>query len=446
MIGTVVLLCAPSFLALASFASAATVRIDAEKVLFEAASGEANRLVATEREGVTFHDRRASVRASGRCEQVDAHTVRCPKDEREIIIRLGDAADRVAVRSLSYSGASVYAGAGNDRVRGGLGLQDIWGGSGRDVLRGGPDNDDLHAGSGRDKLFGERGDDELYDDRTKEPTSPDRFDGGRGRYDTLSYETRRVDLEIDFRDRPLFAAPERDRIVNIENLQTGSGDDRLTGDAQSNFLYSWAGGRDVLIGREGHDNLQAGSGVLVGGPGADRLDVSSGRSVLRGGPGPDDVHSIDTFSPLSRTARTRPNEINCGPGDDHVHSAPWDRVTACEIANGWEYDLDITVRPQVGDGEVTFRAECGTYAPPCSGRATLEGRGGTSFGSARVSVPDTPEGESAPITVPLTAAGKRAVADNAVVRVAFRTAARLTREVYEGRLTFGFTTRLRRAH
>lgn len=94
----------------------------------------------------------------------------------------------------------------------------------------------------------------------------------------------------------------------IENLVTGDGADRLTGNALDNRLVgmrgndtlSGRGGDDVLEGRSGSDSLSGGDGddLLSGGSGHDTLSGGNGDDVLDGGSGNDQLtggDGADTF-------------------------------------------------------------------------------------------------------------------------------------------------------
>ena len=69
-----------------------------------------------------------------------------------------------------------------------------------------------------------------------------------------------------------FRNGQQDTLINIENAETGKGDDRLAGDEGANSL-SGRGGDDVIIGRGWDDILygDAGSDDLNGGVGADKM-------------------------------------------------------------------------------------------------------------------------------------------------------------------------------
>ena len=154
-----------------------------------------------------------------------------PSADGQIYLHGSDGNDVVMLTSRMQYPTSLYAGKGNDTVRGGSGIDQIFGGSGRDLLFGGAGNDQLDGGSGHDRLFGEAGDDSLVG---------------------------------------------------------GAGNDRLYGGLGNDLM--WGGsGNDILFGGLGDDTLSGGddNDWLFGGLGNDVLDGGSGFDWLFGGPGAD---------------------------------------------------------------------------------------------------------------------------------------------------------------
>lgn len=171
---------------------------------------------------------------------------------------------------------TMNGGADQDRLYGGAGQDRLDGGSGHDVLRGGDDLDILRGGRGAfpDTLYGEGGDDSLFggkgddmllggdgDDTMSGGPGADTYDGGPGS-DWVWYggRTQPVHASIDG-TRNDGKAGERDRIgATVENLQGGSGNDRLTGSAAGNDLRGGRGD-DRLRGLAGPDRLEGGDGT-----------------------------------------------------------------------------------------------------------------------------------------------------------------------------------------
>ena len=140
---------------------------------------------------------------------------------------------------------------------------------GSSSLAGGADDDELQGGYGKDALHGNGGDDVLRgeegDDILVGGPGDDWLSGGSGT-DLVSYEdhsdTVTADADGAYGDDG--EAGEADTILtDVENLEGGRGDDRLSG----------GGSDDGLSGGEGDDTLIgfAGSDLLDGGPGVDRL-------------------------------------------------------------------------------------------------------------------------------------------------------------------------------
>lgn len=245
-------------------------------------------------------------------------------------------------------------GAGND-FRGEQGNDTLIGNMGADTLDGGEGNDSLDGGNGLDLLIGGYGDDTmrggLHDDTFRidghsnwngsemsfTDTGADLIDGGAGT-DTV-YIPAEAGFPEDRYEAPVAAAAvtanlgtgtlritggSLSRLVSIENIETGAGDDTITGSAADNLIIAGDGanvvdggaGNDTIIGggslfgsdtevlRGGAgDDLIYGNGSafiyngrnivdpgldrLIGGAGNDTLDAGSGRVELTGGTGAD---------------------------------------------------------------------------------------------------------------------------------------------------------------
>ena len=125
------------------------------------------------------------------------------------------------------------------------------------------------AGGGDDFIVGGRGADVL--------------DGGAG-IDLLMFlgdRNVKANLKIQTRQQTGWG---NDRLRNIENIETGDGNDTLKGNDSSNMFMAF-GGQDFLAGRRGKDILYGmdGNDTLRGGRGKDLLDGGAGRDILRGG-------------------------------------------------------------------------------------------------------------------------------------------------------------------
>jgi Ca2+-binding RTX toxin-like protein len=155
------------------------------------------------------------------------------------------------VENLSFTGAGNFEGIGNalaNTITGGVGNDNLSGGAGNDVLNGGNGDDVLNGGLGNDTLT-----------------------GGAG-IDTASYadetDAMIVDLGTGTARRGSAASAVEDTLATIENVNCGSGNDSITGNAAAN----------VLVGGSGADSILAGGGndTIIGGRGDDFLDGGAG--------------------------------------------------------------------------------------------------------------------------------------------------------------------------
>ncbi|MGO4852061.1 calcium-binding protein, partial [Phaeovulum sp. W22_SRMD_FR3] len=182
----------------------------------------------------------------------------------------GDGNDRLIGNALANT---LTAGAGNDVLDGGAGNDLLEGGLGHDGLTGGSGDDTLLGGSGNDALNGGLGN--------------DRIDGGDGI--DRAYFTGAAAVSVNL---GLTSAQNTghglDTILNVENLTSGDGNDRLIGNALANTLTAGAG-NDTLNGGAGNDLLEGGTGndALTGATGNDTLLGGSGNDALNGGLGND---------------------------------------------------------------------------------------------------------------------------------------------------------------
>jgi Ca2+-binding RTX toxin-like protein len=175
--------------------------------------------------------------------------------------------------------SSQNTGHGLDTI---VNIEHVVSGSGHDRLVGNAVGNRLSSGSGNDNLFGARGDDTLDGSEGN-----DLLDGGDGIDTALFMGTAAATVNLGFRNvqNTGFGL---DRIVNVENLVTDGGNDRLTGNRDGNLLSSGAG-NDTLDGGGGDDVLEAGASDdhLSGGTGNDTLAGGTGSDVLIGGFGDD---------------------------------------------------------------------------------------------------------------------------------------------------------------
>jgi Ca2+-binding RTX toxin-like protein len=232
--------------------------------------------------------------------------------------------DTIDLRGVAI-GATVHGNAGDDKIFGGSGVDDLNGDAGNDMLSGGAGNDLLNGGDDKDNLSGGAGDDTIHGD-----DGNDRLDGGAGN----------DDLQGDVGDDRLFGRDGSDKLAGGSGRDSedgGNDDDNLTGEAGDDSLNGGSG-NDHLAGEDGDDSLLGGTGDddLDGGIGDDRLRGGHGRDSNRGGTGDDDLledqdddHGIDSGS------------------DDDLPSASSEVegvITAIDTTKG-----EVTIRRSTGD-------------------------------------------------------------------------------------------------
>jgi Ca2+-binding RTX toxin-like protein len=181
---------------------------------------------------------------------VDNLSVLALDGSEDLNITLGAGADNVTL--LDYA-----TGMGADvDVTGSTTADAIVGNSGDNALDGGEGDDTLTGGAGKDTLTGGTGND-IADYRSE---------GGVF-----------IDLVAGTQESASDPGEVVDSLSGIEGLLTGSGSDRLFGDAAANFFSSGAGD-DVLDGGDGSDTLEGGDGAdeLGGGDGFDVASYAGG--------------------------------------------------------------------------------------------------------------------------------------------------------------------------
>ena len=223
----------------------------------------------------------------------------------------------------------VNGGAGNDSVAGDGGNDTLSGGSGNDQLIGGDGNDTLYSGGGLDNLQGGNGDDLLIADGPVSGGSS--FNGGAGQ-DTLQVTVASASFvaapEVNF--VPLIATAfsgietlqfdsnsgETLRVLmnfgqaaGLTTLEGGAGTDALVVSVTTPGTYilpsfnlaNWTDGTDTIVLTAGNSSGDfmlgaadhAGSVVLIGGSGNDRLEGEAGNDLLNGGAGADILEGDD---------------------------------------------------------------------------------------------------------------------------------------------------------
>jgi Ca2+-binding RTX toxin-like protein len=152
----------------------------------------------------------------------------------------------------------VHGGRGSDEVDGGAGRDRVHGDSGNDTVRGGPGRrDQVDGGLGDDRAMGGRG----GFDMVLGGIGRDRVDGGPGGHDVASYRSAGGPIAVDLESGVVTGA-EQERLVRIEDVVGGSGDDLLTTSQRRPNRLEGGPGDDRLLGSMEGDQA-------FGGPGSD---------------------------------------------------------------------------------------------------------------------------------------------------------------------------------
>ncbi len=179
----------------------------------------------------------------------------------------------------------LIGGKGNDTLRGNGGNDALFGEDGDDQLEGGDGNDFLSGGNNNDTLYGQNDNDTLDGG-----LGADFFQGGSG-VDLADYQFRSEKLNISLDNVANDgAAGEGDNVSSdIENINGGSGADRIVATAQNNSLQG-NGGNDTIYAGDGDDTVVGGAGAdnLFGQDGNDTIYALDGtKDTLDGGAGTD---------------------------------------------------------------------------------------------------------------------------------------------------------------
>lgn len=209
-----------------------------------------------------------------------------------ISLEAGRATDGFGNVDVLRNFRDVIGSQGNDTIVGDSQNNTLYGGSGNDRIEARSGNDLLFGNDGNDTLLGEDGDDKLVGG-----AGSDSLNGGNG-IDTASYFTASSGVTANLTiARGTSGDASGDVFTQIENLEGSEFGDRLTGDAQANYLWG-LGSDDFLDGRAGNDTLDGGTGrdhlsggdgndLLLGKAGDDALDGGNGDDTLNGGSGDD---------------------------------------------------------------------------------------------------------------------------------------------------------------
>jgi hypothetical protein len=180
-----------------SSASASTVAVDGDAVVYKAGDGEANDLtVRDDVGGSTFTDAGATIEPGAGCAALPSGAVACAPGPALLTVAVGDRADSVDADTNFFVEIRVTGGIGDDTLHSGSAsgrLHEVDGGSGDDTIAtavnligtqvddGGPGDDSVWAqGGGFGNLTGGSGDDSLRYTQRSPGQTPELMDGGSG--------------------------------------------------------------------------------------------------------------------------------------------------------------------------------------------------------------------------------------------------------------------------
>jgi len=154
---------------------------------------------------------------------------------------------------LVIKGLKIEGDGSAEVINGGNYSDYLDGGAGNDKLRGRKGNDQLIGGKGNDRLYGEAGNDQLI--------------GGKGN-DTAVFSSKSNVVKLSI-TKTQNTKDGLDTLIGIENVNAGSGHDKIYGSKGSNILNGGKG-NDLLVGGLGND-------TLIGGKGKDIFKLSKGK-------------------------------------------------------------------------------------------------------------------------------------------------------------------------
>jgi Ca2+-binding RTX toxin-like protein len=210
----------------------------------------------------------------------DDDVIKLGKDADHTIVTFGDALPRVLTANQEQ--LIISAGPGADQIDASGGdVGDavsvdllLYAGAGNDSLKGGQGNDELHGGLGDDTFT-----------TAADSDGADVYDGSFGD-DSLSYSDRSNTITITVDDQANDGeAHEGDKVDDtVETLIGGSGNDVIFAGPAANHIVGGPGD-DALYGGAGDDTFEErasrqGSDVVNGGAGSDTVDYSGRTKAL----------------------------------------------------------------------------------------------------------------------------------------------------------------------
>lgn len=184
---------------------------------------------------------------------------------------------------------SVWGGEGDDIIDGGTGIDRLRGGAGDDTIVGGFGRDIILGGAGKDRIYGDPGRDSLYGGE-----GDDVIDGGADT-DLIRGQGGNDTLKAGSSGNDRLVGGDGDDVLDARDT---SGSTRLIGDNGDDTFFGseqldrmWGGsGSDTMYGRGYNDLIRGGAGndFIYGESGRDTLDGGAGDDLLHGGDGNSD--------------------------------------------------------------------------------------------------------------------------------------------------------------
>jgi len=274
---------------------------------------------------------------------------------------LGDGDD--VFTTTSVLGDIINGQAGDDILTGGSGNDQISGGLGNDIVDGGAGDDELRVNGGENNVAdiyrGGDGDDLLFNLSATSLAMSNWAYGGSGNgssIETIDAAFRSIagtsgDDALDFTDVTLL------RVVDIN---TGDGNDMVTGSDITGETYNLGGGDDLFTG------IGTVSNIINGDAGNDTLNAGNGNDTLTGGAGDDYVNGGGGDDTIRLTTSG-----NNTTGDVYVGGAGNDVILNLTSATVVFSDYDSTDMTGLINGSgieqlsMGFRALSGTSGDDC---------------------------------------------------------------------------------
>ena len=204
--------------------------------------------------------------------------------------------------TVATFGIQFNGGANNDTALGGAGHDRFFGGDGNDSLNGGAGNDTLVGDSGSDQLVGGTGNDTYFFADTNAAETDTLTELPSAGNDTLDFSQLTTAVQVNLH-LEVGMATHASRTVNtsaigstklsgnFENVNGGSGNDVILGNAAANSLNGGSG-NDSLDGDSGNDTINGGSDddAIFGGDGNDVINGNEGSDTIIGDAGNDTIH------------------------------------------------------------------------------------------------------------------------------------------------------------